>query len=178
MLRREPNARDLFDILVREHADMVVAYLRSLVGRDPIVDDLFQETMMVAWRRLKDYDRSRPLGPWLRGIARHLALEHSRRSRARPHTTDPDVLDLIEQRFERHADRAGDSFGDLAETLVDCLMRLPEAMRRVIVLVYERNLSLSAVATHTGESKDAVMKRVQRARQLLAECIETNEDRR
>ena len=30
--------------------------------------DLFQETMVVAWRRLDDFDHTRPFGPWLRGL--------------------------------------------------------------------------------------------------------------
>ena len=63
------DARAVFDILVHEHADMLAAYLRTLLGRDSSLDDIFQETMLVAWRRLEDYDRSRPFAPWLRGIA-------------------------------------------------------------------------------------------------------------
>ena len=67
-----PDARKLFETLVREHADMLTVYLRSALGDTSDVDDLFQETMVVAWRRLDDFDQTRPFGPWLRGIARNL----------------------------------------------------------------------------------------------------------
>lgn len=171
------DARMVFEILVREHADMLEAYLRTLLGRDSSVDDIFQEAMLVAWRRLKDYDRTRPFAPWLRGIAQMLVLEHGRKSRARPLTTDPAVLVEIDRRFELLGRAPGDTFRDRADRLLQCITRLPEAMRQAIELVYARNLSLAAAASSVGASKDAVMKRVQRARQLLAECLGVGEDR-
>ena len=48
---------------------------------------------------------------------------------------------------------------------------LPEAMKEAIELVYTRSLSLAAAAESVGVSKDAIMKRVQRGRRLLAECL-------
>src|SRR5438477_9319038 len=93
------DARAVFEILVREHADMLGAYLRTLLGSDSSLDDIYQETMLVSWRRLADYDRSRPFAPWLRGIAQILVLEHARKKRARPLTTDPLVLVEIDRRF-------------------------------------------------------------------------------
>src|SRR4030095_1216705 len=74
-----PSARQVFEILVHEHADMLTAFLRSLVLDSSAIHDLFQETMLVAWRRLADYDRARPFGPWLRGIAGVLVMEHRRK---------------------------------------------------------------------------------------------------
>src|SRR2546423_13159072 len=94
------DAGAVFEILVREHADMLGAYLRTLVGADSSFDDLFQETMLVAWRRLPDYDRARPFAPWLRGIAQVLVMEHARKKRSRPVTTDPLVLVEIDRRFD------------------------------------------------------------------------------
>ncbi len=48
------QAETVFEILVRENADMLVTYLRAMVWNAAAVDDLFQETMLVAWRRLGD----------------------------------------------------------------------------------------------------------------------------
>lgn len=165
------DARMVFEILVREHADMLEAFLRTLLRDNVAVDDIFQETMLVAWRRIKDYDRSRPFAPWLRGIAQMLVLEHHRKARTRAVATDPAILAEIERRFDLLSLTAGDTFSDRAERLLGCVGRLPEAMRTAIDLVYARRLSLAAAAESMGASKDAVMKRVQRARRLLAECL-------
>jgi len=50
---------------------MLTVFLRSRVNDEAAVDDLFQETMLVAWKRLDDCDLSRPFGPWLRGLDRN-----------------------------------------------------------------------------------------------------------
>jgi RNA polymerase sigma-70 factor (ECF subfamily) len=161
----------VFEILVREHADMLGAYLRTLVGSDSSFDDLFQETMLVAWRRLPDYDRTRPFAPWLRGIAQVLVLEHARKKRARPITADPNVLAEIDRRFEMLGRSSGDTFREKAERVWLCVGRLPEAMREAIHLVYVRGLQIAAAAESLSIGKDAFGKRVQRARQLVADCL-------
>jgi RNA polymerase sigma-70 factor (ECF subfamily) len=165
------SGRDVFEILVREHADMLIAYLRSLLGADPTVDDIFQQSMLVAWRRLGEYDRSRPFGPWLRGIARTLVMEHHRRARSRATCTDPVVLAELDLRYDQVSSLPGDTFRERAERLHACMARLPEAMRHAIEMVYARGLMLSAAADALGASEEAVKKRVQRARVLLAECL-------
>lgn len=165
------DAAGVFEILVREHADMLEAYLRSLLGRGADIDDLFQETMIVAWRRLGDYDRARPFGAWLRGIARVLVLKHAREGAARPMTTNPLVLDAVEDRFDAHARLPGDTFLERTERLLDCLRRLPEAMHQAIDLVYTRGMTIVAAASSIGDPEETVKKRVQRARQRLAECL-------
>jgi RNA polymerase sigma-70 factor (ECF subfamily) len=165
------EARAVFEILVREHADMLGAYLRTLVGSDSSFDDLFQETMLVAWRRLPDYDRSRPFAPWLRGIAQVLVLEHGRKKRARPITADPEVLAEIDRRFDMLARAGGDTFKEKAERVWQCVGRLPEAMREAIHLVYVRGVQIAAAAESLSIGREAFGKRVQRARQLIAECL-------
>lgn len=164
---------DLFEILVREHADMLETYLRSLVHPGTDLDDLFQETMLVAWRRLDDFDRNRSFGAWLRGIARVLVLERTRTHAFRPSTTNPLVLDAIESRFASLLQTPGDTFTERAERLLDCIANLPDRMREAIHLVYGRGLSIVAAAGSVGDSKESFKKRVQRSRRLLAECLES-----
>ncbi|MBY0312041.1 MAG: sigma-70 family RNA polymerase sigma factor [Phycisphaerales bacterium] len=165
------DAKSVFEILVREHADMLTAYLRSLLGADPSVDDLFQQSMLVAWRRLGDYDRSRPFGPWLRGIAQRLVLEHHRKRLARPMSTDPQVLAELDTRFDELSRLSGDTFRERVDRLRECLSKLPDAMRHAIELVYARGLLIAAAAESLGAGEEAVKKRVQRGRQLLADCL-------
>lgn len=169
------SGREVFEILAREHADMLTAYLRSLIGADPSVDDIFQQSMLVAWRRLGDYDRSRPFGPWLRGIAQRLVMEHHRKGKARPATTDPSVLAELDLRFNDLNRAPGDTFRERASRLVDCMTKLPDAMRQALELVYARGLLIISAAESMGATEEATKKRVQRGRQLLAECIRSGE---
>ena len=65
----DPNAKHVFSILVNENAGMLMSYLKSLVWKHDAAEDIFQETMLVAWRKIDQCDLDRPFGPWLRGIA-------------------------------------------------------------------------------------------------------------
>lgn len=170
-----PTGPDIFEILVREHADMLTAYLRSVLDDTSSVDDLFQETMIVAWRRLADYDRSRPFGPWLRGIARNIALAHFRRRAAQPVWCSDAVLETIDRRFEEMGRRSGDTFRDRVERLLDCITRLPDGLRRVVEFAYGRGMLLRQIAISLDEQEEAIKKRAQRARKLLLDCLTTEE---
>jgi RNA polymerase sigma-70 factor len=167
-----PTAQQVFEILAREHAEMLTAFLRSLAPRADLVDDLFQETMLVAWRRLSEYDRSLPFGPWLRGIAGRLILESRRKTAKGMLTCEPEVLQALEAEFRRFERTPADSFRSRLDRLSSCLDKLPPVMRDAIDLVYTRGLSLKNLASSLNASEEAIKKRVQRARGLLAECLD------
>lgn len=167
-----PSAREVFEILAREHADMLMSYLRGLTWRSEVAEDLFQETMLVAWRRLGEYDRTQPFGPWLRGIAAKLALAHRRKSARAFLCCDDGVLEALEVHYRRFERRPADSFRQRLDRLSACLDRLPPLLRQAVDLVYSRGLPMNAIAATVDSSEEAVKKRVQRARGLLAQCLE------
>ena len=165
-----PSAEDLFAILVREQAERLLAYLRASVPASS-VDDLFQEAVLVAWRRLGDYDRSRPFGAWMRGIARNLVMDHlSRLGRERP--TDDALLDAIERRAEAHDGADRDEFRARLERLDECVAALPEEYRSVIHHCYRLDAPVARIAAEAGASVEAIKKRLQRARAMIAACME------
>lgn len=165
----QPNARDLYAILVREHADGLLVFLRASVPSSA-VEDLFQETVLIAWRRLPDFERTRPFGPWLRGIARNLVLDW--RSRAgRMQLSDPATLDQIERSVQALERRPGDSFDDRIRILDECIQALAPDQAEVVHLVYRNDQPLARVAELVRANEETVKKRLQRARAVLAECM-------
>src|SRR5262249_56800498 len=101
--------------------------------------------------------------------------EHRRKDRAAATTVDPQVLAELDQRFNMVAHGSADQFRARAERLFTCLSRLPENMRDAIDLVYIRGQLMTAAASALNSSEEAIKKRVQRARQLLAECLRGQE---
>ena len=171
----DPTARELFEVLVREHADGLMASIRAGVGRAH-ADDVFQETVLVAWRRLADYDRTRPFGPWLRGIARLVALDLAGRHR-RMQVADPSTFDCIERNIAQFERARGDgpepamSFRERLVALDDCLSKLPAMYAEVVQATYRDTKQLAEVAHAIGGNEELVKKRLQRARAMLAECL-------
>ena len=167
------RAEGLFDILVRQHAEMLNAFIHSFAFEKSTVDDVFQETIITAWKRIDQFDRSRPFGPWLRGIARNHILSSARKNRRyRTHLTE-----LMQQRialqFDKVDQAAGDSFSQRISELHDCIARLKEDAHEAIDLVYVRGLDAAAAAKALGTTDETFRKRLYRARLALAECLRT-----
>ena len=165
------DAIQLFEILVRENADMLIAYIRSSTRDDAVADDIFQETMLTAWRRLGDYDKDRPFGPWLRGIAARILLAHHRKAARDFAVCDEETLDGFSQRFETLDRLPGDAFDDKLEALRDCLQKLPEQYREPIRLRYGEDIGVGGIVERMGLAAETVKKRLQRAKARLLDCI-------
>ncbi len=91
-----PPPVDEFQALYRQHFGYVFNTLRRLVTGSSDAEDLCHEVFLVAYRRLAEYDRSRPIQPWLFGIAYRVASDFRRRARSRPevlHDEPPELED-------------------------------------------------------------------------------------
>jgi len=163
--------REVFSVLVREHTDMLLTYIRSTIRDAATVEDIFQETMLVAWRRFDDYDQSRPLACWLRGIARKLILAYYSRRQRHPTCPSASLLEAIEERMTQIDSQRGDTWSDKVAALRQCLDLLPEPWHRSIKLFYENGCKTEVIAEQTNTTREAAKKRLQRARSLLAECL-------
>lgn len=165
------KSEDLFEILVRQHSDMLTAYLRGLAFDETLVDDAFQETLLAAWNQIDRFDRERPFGPWLRGIARNVLLSMARgKKRYRAHLTDLMEKRMAEQ-LARMESEPGDTFAEQMRTLRDCVARLADEHRHAVDLVYVRGLDAKQAAEASGLADETFRKRLYRARLALAECL-------
>lgn len=166
------SSKDLFEILAREHAAMLTVYLRSVIRDASMVDDLFQETMLTAWRIIDSFDRSRPFGPWLRGIAGRLVLAHYRKDARRFVYCDEAVLGQIDFRLESLHQLTGDTLDEKLDHLKDCMGTLPPPYREAVELRYKDEIKGQSLADRLELTLENTKKRLQRARQRLLECIE------
>ena len=166
------TSNDLFEILAREHAPMLLVYLRSVVRDASQVDDLFQETLLTAWKNIDSFDRARPFGPWLRGIACKLVLAHFRKSAKGFVCFDESILEQIGSRAEELQASEGDTLDEKLERLRSCMKLLPDGYRDAIDLRYREGLKGQPLAERLSLSLENVKKRLQRARQRLLECMD------
>jgi len=150
---------------------MLLAYIRATIHDPGTVDDIFQETMIVAWRRFDDYDRSRPLAVWLRGIVRKLIVAHYSKRGKGPMYCDEAVLEALDRRLVHIDNRKGDTWTDKIAALDVCIDHLPDPLRRCVELFYRNNCKTEEIARRMDTTREAVKKRLQRARRLLAECL-------
>lgn len=165
------RTRKLFETLVRENEGALTAYLRTLI-RDPgMIDDLFQETLITAWRKFDDFDQSRPLGPWLRGIALNLSRNAVRKRKREALVFSDELAQQAEAAIRILETREGDTWEERLSALSACLEKMPELSRNLIRMRYADGQNASAIAEQTQRSSTAVRKQLERIRRLLADCL-------
>ena len=168
---RHNEAQAIFEILVRENEAMLMTYLRAAVRNQSTVEDLFQETMLVAWRRLNEYDRSCPFGPWIRGIAAKLIIAHFRKVKSDIMITGCETLEYLSQQIEHIHERPGDTWEQKIDALKHCIEALSDNYKEIIERRYFKHQPASTISEVTTVSLEAVRKRLQRARAQLLDCL-------
>lgn len=166
------DAKSLFEILIRENTDMLVAYIRAGVRDVHAVDDIYQETVLTAWKRLDAYQRDKPIGPWLRGIAGKLMLALYRKTSRTALPLDEQALEWLNDRFAAIHSLRGDTLHEKLAALRECIAALPDTYQRPINMRYAEQLSLSEIESLLNIAKEALKKRLSRGKVRLAECLE------
>lgn len=160
----------LYEILIRQQSDKLRAFIRSIAFDRDLIEDVFQETVLVAWRQIDTFDRTKPIGPWLRGIARNCLLAQARK-RNRAIIDDEAVIGRIDRQMAAGEGAEGDDFGEKSEALRNCMERLGTEQREAIDLCYIREMPATLAADVARITHDAMRKRLQRARADLLDCL-------
>ena len=121
LLIRAAQRGDLaaFGALVERHQGSVRACLAVRMNHAPDAEDLAQEALLIAFRKLPQIDPALPLGPWLRGIALHLLANHRRKFRAIPIGLNDELQALLDAQLDAdfHAGRESERMHALRECL-------------------------------------------------------------
>jgi len=162
---------EAFAELVRRHHASVRACLGVRLSNWHDADDLTQEALLVAFRKLSECDPERPLGAWLRGIALHLLANHRRKFRAEPIGANAELQALLDEQIEQGfgANREAEAFHALRE----CLAQLDGPSRDLVQRRYGEGASLNDLGKLLQRKTSAVSMQLHRLRLLLASCIET-----
>jgi RNA polymerase sigma factor (sigma-70 family) len=138
-------------------------YARALVG--PLhADDLVQDTVERAWRRLAQWQRGGEMRPWLFSIMHNLHVDHSRRPGLALQELDDDtVLPAPE-----HAPGQAIAIGEMDAALA----RLPLGQREVILLVALEQMPYEQVAATLDIPVGTVMSRLSRGRDKLRTLLD------
>jgi RNA polymerase sigma-70 factor (ECF subfamily) len=171
-----PDARAELDIdeLYAEHAPFLARVLVRLVGDGPHVDDLLQETFVVAWRKRAQFDGRAAVRTWLYAIAGRLAMRH-RRGAARWLR----ALGVLGEQPERVAANPADELerARAAAAVRAVLDRLPFKQREVVVLYELEGLDGPEIAELVGIPVNTVWTRLHHGRKKFEELMRRRIDR-
>jgi len=142
--------------------------LRRLGVREPDLPDVTQEVFIVVYQLLEDYDPTRPLRPWLFGIAYRIALRHRALARHRREVIGDEIADvpaeapLPDEVVARSRDRA------LVRRAIE---RIDVHRRAVFVLADLDGTPVPEIATALGIPLNTAYSRLRRAREEFGDAI-------
>jgi RNA polymerase sigma factor (sigma-70 family) len=151
-----------FGILVGRLRSPLTGYLGGLLGRrGDDVEELAQETFLIAWQKIPGLRNPGSVSHWVYRIARNLATKHFKAKRPLPLTDDPPARDTDDFRAQRLA------------SLVAAVGQLEEPQRDVVLRKHFSGDSGEKIAADLDIARGTVWSRLSRAygelRAMLAE---------
>jgi RNA polymerase sigma-70 factor, ECF subfamily len=163
-----------FDALVRGHQDSIYRMARHVCAQAPAeADDVFQDTFVTAFKKLKGFRGDADLKTWLYRIASNLCLMRYRKRAARPEVPMLDRPD--EEGVPRPMDfpeaapvpEEAARRKELTDAVAAALAELPVDYRLVLTLRDVEGLSAEQTAGILKLSVPAVKSRLHRGRLFL-----------
>jgi RNA polymerase sigma-70 factor (ECF subfamily) len=150
------------------HEGRLRAFIRALLPTWADVDEVMQETSLVAWRKFARFERGTNFMAWAATIARFEALDHLRRRGREQLVFSDAVADLMAE----EATPEGETLERQRRALDRCLAKVGDPQRALLLLSYQPGAKLHEVAARAGRSVEGHYKAVQRLRARLLDCIE------
>lgn len=163
----EPRER-VFARLYRAHTDQLYRFCLKQTGNHALAEEALANVFLEAWRRLEEIDLSRPIGPWLYGVARNVTRNQRRRQRR-----GEAALQSLGYVHQPHAEDASEALARRQETavLARSLAELPLGQRQVVSLCLLGDCSYEAAARALEIPVGTVRSRLSRARLNLAIAV-------
>jgi RNA polymerase sigma-70 factor (ECF subfamily) len=151
-----------------EHQNRLYGYVFSLLGDHARAADVLQETNLVLWRKIDEFDVEKGFLPWAFAIARFQVLASVRDQKRDKLLLDGELAEAISAEAVA---RAG-QLDEFRNALRPCLETLTSGNRELIERRYLRSMSIAELADAVDRSVSAVKVALMRSRRHLAECIQ------
>jgi RNA polymerase sigma-70 factor (ECF subfamily) len=159
---------------VRVHGDAVRGYLRGVVGRYDLLDDLFQEVFFRAWQGRLQYEERGCARSYLLQIADRAACDRFRRTKSE--STLGDEVWSIEEPAHRSMNPAVEAANsETARRLDAALHELTSIQRRALLLRFFGQLTFEEIAGTIGCPLNTALSHCHRGLRTLRKHFEGNE---
>lgn len=150
------------------HQQRVYGYVYSLLGDHSRSSDVVQETNLVLWRKIGEFEPDRPFLPWAFAIARFQVLAHLRDQKRDRCLLDSDLVSTLTEQVQEQAAH----FDGFREALRHCVQHLSDDHRELVECRYFRALPIAEIAAATHRTAGAVKVALVRVRRQLADCVQ------
>jgi RNA polymerase sigma-70 factor (ECF subfamily) len=166
-IRPEADDTAAFMALLMQHRHRLYAFIAKQLVNPADVEDVFQRTSIVLWKKMSTFDPDGSFFHWACGIAFNEVrnfLTVQRRSRLQ---FDLELVELLAQEAAEEE--------SLSESRLDalrrCLAQLSDRQQSILQQCYAGPECITAVAEQLGRERTALYKQLARLREKLLACI-------
>lgn len=166
--------RAALEELLERHEPQIYRFALRMCGAPEDARDVLQETLLAAFKGLRDFRGEAKLSTWLYQVARSFCAKSTRRRVGEPAVHEALDAPGMEQ-LASDATRSPEAMAharQVGEVLRAALASLPEHQREVLVLKDVQGLPVEEVAEVIGQSLAATKSRLHRARLALRERLQ------
>lgn len=176
LIKRAKNGDvEAFMMLVKKYERPVYGLILRMVGNREDAADLTQETLLKAFKGLKDFKEKSGFHTWLHRIAVNLTLNFLKKSREqKTHLEYIDSMANEETQIQTELESSEvASSEELREQIEKALADLPQIYKIAFYLVVFQGMSHREAAGVLGCSEGTVSWRIHEARKILKEKLKT-----
>ncbi len=153
-----------WDWLIGTWQGPLIGFLMRHTGNEDDALEVAQEAFIRAINNIQRFREGSRFSTWLFGIALNLVRDLKKSARSRLVESQPEMDEILDRsETARNLEER-----ELARDLRAAIDRLPEAMRNVLMLFYEEELSMNEISTALKVPVSLIKVRLFRARKQLA----------
>ena len=161
----------LFTSFIRQYQATLRSYIRGLGVYSHAVDDIAQESFIVAYKELEKFDQSLDFGHWLKGIARNLVRNEIRKNARQKRIMNEKLTLFLIESFELNYEGTVGEHHEI-DALKECIHSLPMKSKELINYKYHKDHDSQEMSKVLGMSATAIRLSLMRIRHKLKHCID------
>lgn len=154
-----------YEVLVRRHQGFVTATAMRVVRNRTAAEDIGQEALFRAWRRLPDFRGDAQFRSWVYRITTNMALNHVSRSREHP-------VDELPETIRPNATEGGAIEHAMEGAWHEAIDALPPELKEPYVMREQQGRSYDEIARALDIPLNTVRTRIHRARGRIGDSME------
>ncbi|MFC4991480.1 sigma-70 family RNA polymerase sigma factor [Rubritalea tangerina] len=164
----KPEHQREFISLITEHQAVLRAYIISLMPGSPYTGDVLQETNLVLWEKMDQFQPGSNFRAWAFTIARFQSLNYRRKlEKQGARFLSEDLADILAEQTIEEAPKTERRI----KALELCLGKLKAPDRELIERRYHSDKDLNTYAEEVGRTAGALRVNLHRLRNNLRKCI-------
>jgi len=160
--------QDQFVELFARHQHRIYGYILTILPNRSDAEEVFQQTILILWKKWSDFDNLRSFSSWACGIAHNEVRNFRRKHDRRNCCLSDQVLDEVAETYLV----SQDWLDERKLALGKCLDRLQPRHRDLVDRCYLRGMTIRDVAGQLQLKPNALYKSLRRLRRILYQCVE------